>query len=68
MKTTLKAEMVCVRPKSRLAQDRFENLMDKFHSCKVEKETSSRVYLKSISGRYSFWMNKEYDRDWQSIK
>ena len=57
-----------VEPKSSQAKDTFENLMDKFHSCKVEKETSSRVYLKSISGRHSFWMDKEYDRDWASIK
>jgi len=57
-----------VEPRSLQAKDRFENLMDKFHSCKIQEETPDKMHLSSISGRYSFWMNKEYDRDWQSIK
>tara|TARA_B100000287_G_scaffold338387_1_gene324401 strand:- start:815 stop:1009 length:195 start_codon:yes stop_codon:yes gene_type:complete len=64
----LKTKFVYVEPRSTGAKDRFENLMDKFHSCKVKEETADKMYLSSISGRYSFWMNKEYDRDWQSIK
>ena len=68
MKTTLKAEMVCVRPKSRLAQDRFENCMDRLHSCRVVKRKHGKVFLNSISNRYSFEMFEGGNDHWEIIK
>ena len=37
MKTAIKTEFICVKPRSTEASDRFENKMDRLHSCKVEK-------------------------------
>tara|TARA_B100001964_G_C14149184_1_gene561191 strand:+ start:260 stop:466 length:207 start_codon:yes stop_codon:yes gene_type:complete len=68
MEIILKAKFVYVQPKSLQAQDRFENLMDKFHSCKVKEELNNKVLVDSISGRYSFWIDKEYDTNWEVIK
>ena len=52
MKTAIKTEFVCVKPRSKEAIDRFVNKMDRLHSCKVEKREYGKVYLSSISGRY----------------
>ena len=37
MKTSIKTEFVCVKPRSKEASDRFVNKMDRLHSCRVEK-------------------------------
>ena len=56
MKTAIKTEFICVKPRSKEAEDRFVNKMDKLHSCRVEKREYGKVYLSSISGRYMFTM------------
>ena len=65
MKTAIKTEFLCVKPRSALAQDRFENCMDRFHSCKVEKRKNGKLYLSSITGRYLFCMDERDDDNWQ---
>jgi len=44
------------------------NDMNKLHSCRVEKREHGRVYLSSISNRYSFVMFDGADDHWEVIK
>ena len=67
MKTTTKPEFICVKPLTHEATDRFENKMDRFHSCKVQDRKGGRLYLSSISGRYLFSMAENSDDNWQII-
>ena len=64
----MKTKFVTVKPKTSKAKNRFANLMDELHSCKVEKEDPEKMFLASISGRYFFWMQKENDTNWEIIK
>ena len=54
MKTAIKTEFLCVKPRSALARDRFDNCMDRLHSCRVIKRKHGKVVLESISNRYYF--------------
>ena len=56
MKTAIKTEFICVKPRSAVARDRFDNCMDKLHSCRVIKRKHGKVILESISKRYTFEM------------
>ena len=67
MKTAIKTEFVCVKPRSKAASDRFVNKMDRLHSCRVEKREYGKVYLSSISGRYLFTMFESGDDHWEVI-
>ena len=67
MKTAIKTEFICVKPRSKEAEDRFVNKMDKLHSCRVEKREYGKVYLSSISGRYMFTMFEGGDDHWEVI-
>ena len=67
MKTAIKTEFICVKPRSKEAEDRFVNKMDKLHSCRVEKREYGKVYLSSISGRYMFTMFEGSDDHWEVI-
>jgi len=64
----MKTEFICVQPKTTEAKIHFEVMMDKLHSCRVQERKNDHVLLKSISGRYYFWMNEEKDKDWEIIK
>ncbi len=64
----MKTKFVTVKPISNKATNRFYNMMDQLHSCRVEQEEVDRMFLTSITDRYSFWMNKENDQNWQVIK
>lgn len=64
----MKTKFVTVKPISVKAKNRFHNLMDQLHSCKVEQEDQEKMFLASISGRYHFWMSKENDVNWSLIK
>ena len=68
MKTAIKTEFICVKPKSSIAQDRFDNDMDRLHSCRVIKRVHGKVVLDSISSRYSFEMFEFGDDNWEVIK
>jgi hypothetical protein len=64
----LKTEFLCVKPKSSKAKNRFANLMQGLHSCRVEKREDGKVFLASISGQYFFWINELADDHWEVIK
>jgi len=66
MKT--KTEIICIQPKSSKAKNRFANMMDKLHSCRVEQRKDGKVFLASINGKYFFWMNESSDDHWEIIK
>ena len=68
MNTKTKTEIICVKPKSRKAKNRFSNEMDSLHSCRVEKRENGNLFLASISGRYFFWMKESNDDHWEIIK
>ncbi|QJT70051.1 hypothetical protein SynMITS9220M01_038 [Synechococcus phage SynMITS9220M01] len=64
-----KTEFLCVKPKTSKAKNRFANMMDNLHSCKVEQRKDGQVFLASISGRYFFWMNEiNEDTHWEIIQ
>ncbi len=64
---TTKTKRVCVTPLSRKAKNRFANLMNNLHSCRIEKREDGKVFLASISGKYFFWMNESADDHWEVI-
>ena len=68
MKTAIKTEFICVKPKATEAEDRFENGMDRLHSCRVVNRRNGKVVLASISNRYSFEMFEGGDDHWEIIK
>ena len=68
MKTAIKTEFICVKPRSELAKDRFDNCMDRLHSCRVIKREDGKVVLSSISNRYSFEMRESCDDHWEVVK
>ena len=63
----MKTEFICVKPKSSKAKNRFANLMNNLHSCRVEQRKDGQVFLSSISGKYSFWMSESVDDNWEAI-
>ena len=67
MKTAIKTEFICVKPRSKEAEDRFVNKMDKLHSCRVIKRKHGKVVLESISNRYTFEMFEGSDDHWEVI-
>ena len=67
MKTATRPEFVCVNPRSALARDRFDNCMDRLHSCRVVKREFGKVILESISNRYTFEMFEGSDDHWEVI-
>ena len=64
----MKTKFITVKPISNKATNRFYNMMDQLHSCRVEQEEVDKMFLTSITDRYSFWMNKENDQNWMVIK
>ena len=63
----MKAEFLCVKPRSSKAKNRFANQMHNLHSCRIEKRENGKVFLASISGKYFFWMNEHSDDHWEVI-
>jgi len=63
----MKTKFVCVEPKSRKAKNRFANMMNELHSCRVEQETDDKLFLASITGKYFFWILKQNDEHWTIV-
>ncbi len=68
MTTKTKTEFICVKPKSTKAKNRFANLMDGLHSCRIEKREDGKMFVASISGKYFFWMSESNDDHWDIVK
>lgn len=66
MKT--KTKFVSVTPISKEAKSRFFSEMNRFHSCKVEKEENNILYLSSLNKEYYFCVPKHGDMHWKIEK
>jgi len=64
----MKKQFICVKPKSKDADEAFIYMMDRLHSCVVKSKEANTLTLSSISGRYEFTMDKETDKNWTIIK
>jgi hypothetical protein len=65
---SMKTEFICVKPRSSKAKNRFANMMDSLHSCRVEQRKDGKLFLASITGRYFFWIPDKGDDHWEIIK
>ena len=63
-----KRKMICVQPKTSIANIRFELDMDKLHSCYVDDESEGILSLTSINKKYKFKMSKNNDNNWNIVK
>ena len=68
MKTAIKTEFICVKPRTDYAQEMFEHSMYKLHSCRVVWRKNGEVGLESITNRYNFTNRECGDDDWEVIK
>ena len=64
----IKAEFICVKPKSTVAKDRFLSDMRELHSCVVNNRKDGLTFVESISGKYSFCLNEHSDDHWEVIR
>ena len=64
----MKKEFICVKPKSRMAKDRFLSEMRQLHSCVVNSRRDGLTFVESISGKYSFCLNEQSDDHWEVIR
>ena len=67
MKTAIKTEFLCVKPRSEYAQELFENSMYKLHSCRVAGRRNGEIGLESITNRFDFTIREWGDDDWDII-
>ena len=67
MKTAIKTEFICVKPRTGYAQDIFENSMYKLHSCRVAWRRNGEIGLESITNRFDFTIRESGDDDWEVI-
>ena len=63
-----KQKFIYVKPKSTDAEEKFDCYMNRLHSCRVTKEDVHTYYLSCITDKYSFELNKEFDKNWEVIK
>ena len=68
MKTAIKSEFICVKPRTEYAQEMFEHSMYKLHSCRVVWRKNGEVGLESITNRFDFTIRESGDDDWEVIK
>jgi hypothetical protein len=66
--TKLKKKFVNAIPVSSKAKNRFANVMDRFHACEVEQETSDKFFLVSLNRQYCFWVQKSGNEHWSIQK
>ncbi len=64
----MKTKFVCVSPITPKAKRNFDEIMLKFHSCRVKEEQGTKMYLESLNKMYYFWMDKKSDPDWRLEK
>ena len=62
--STINSMTAFVTPKSKKAQNRFCNLMNRNSECIVEQHKGDKVFLTSTNGKNHFWVNLTADTDW----
>lgn len=63
-----KKKFVNVTPLSNIAKDRFINIMESFHACKIEDENEEMFFLISLNNEYSFHIQKTGNEHWKIEK
>jgi hypothetical protein len=63
-----KRKFVNVTPLSKVAKDRFTNVMESFHCCVVEQESEDMLFLVSLNKMYHFCLQKEGNEHWRIVK
>lgn len=66
--TKTKKKIVSVTPLSKIAKDRFVNIMENFHSCEVEKVIDDKLFLVSLNRQYHFVVQKNGNEHWKVEK
>ena len=64
----MKKEFICVKPRSEQAEEVFDSLMRRLHSCRVAWKRDGEVGLESISNLYTFKIFEAGDDHWEVIK
>jgi predicted transposase YdaD len=59
---------VLVEPISSHAKDRFDELMNNIHTCKIDFESDCEFYLQSANENYYFVVQKNNDPNWKILK
>jgi hypothetical protein len=67
-KKAMSYRIVYVKPKSDEAQDFFNFIMRKIHSCKLLEKDDDRLLVSPIQLPYKFWIQKKNDSNWELIK
>ncbi len=69
MTVKTKTKRVCVTPLTNSAEDRFTNMMDKFHTCTVIneqiKDGIKYINLKALTREYYFWVPVNGNEHWK---
>lgn len=63
-----KKTRILVEPISPHAKDRFDSLMDKIHTCKIDFESDDELYVQSANSNYYFVIQKPQDLHWKILK
>lgn len=63
-----KKKFVNVTPLSKIAKNRFTDIMQSFHACEVEKENDNILFLVSLNKLYRFCVQKEGNEHWRIDK
>jgi hypothetical protein len=64
----MKSKFICVSPISYSAKVEFEDLMDKFHSCRIIEEFNNKILLESLKKTHYFWISTENDKNWKVVR
>jgi len=63
-----KKKFVYVTPLSKIAKDRFINIMESFHSCEIEQESEDILFLVSLNKMYHFSIQRSGNEHWRITK
>lgn len=63
-----KKTRILVEPISPTAKQRFDEMMNRLHICKIDHESETEFYLQSANQNYFFTIQKTNDPNWRIVK
>lgn len=63
-----KRKFINLAPKTNKSKMDFIDHMDSLHAVVVNEETDQQYLVVSINDRYSFWLEKQNDPQWEILK
>lgn len=63
-----KKTRILVEPISPTAKQRFDEMMNRLHICKIDHESETEFYLQSANQNYFFTVRKTNDPNWRIVK